>query len=769
MLSTDPLINFSRLNPLQKTALKKLGILTVSDLLYHFPNRYGDTSETRNISSLEQGELAVVFGKITGLKTSKGFKSRIAMADGYVEDESGKIHCVWFNQPYLAKMISEGALVRIEGKVSQRRSPAQRKQLQGSLAQADEPSRAQSQQALMRADEKLVSDEPQGELYFSNPKIEVVNKLPAGVGDSLFGKDGEAHTLYPVYPESRGITSNWMYHKISEIFKSGILDTLVDPIPDEILKKYSLPGIKTALIWIHTPLKTEDSQSARKRFAFEEVFFIQLEKQQARKKYEKNPSFLITPDEKHMNEFIKRFPFAATDAQMKAIGTIIADFKKGSAMSRLLEGDVGSGKTAVAATTTYATVTTRPKGEKFGNLQVAYMCPTEILATQHFESFIQYFAYLGVQVGLITGSGCRKFPSKLNPKGWTDISRTQLLKWVENGEIPILIGTHALIQKAVKFKNLAYVIIDEQHRFGTKQRATLVRKDADGKARAPHLLSMTATPIPRTLALTIYGDLDLTLLDQMPHGRKPIITEIVKPNEREQVYEKMREELAAGRQAYVICPRINEPDPDKEMALYAKSVKEEAKRLQKDVFPEYPIGILHSKMKPAEKEKVMMEFKNGKITILCATSVVEVGVNVPNATVILLEGAERFGLAQLHQLRGRVIRSNHQAYCYVFTGDGSQKTAASPKTIERLTALKTAKNGFELAEYDLKFRGSGELSGGKQWGVSDIAMEALMNIKMVEAARTEAKQMVEKDEELGEWPGVKKHLAERLKDQNHFE
>lgn len=438
-------------------------------------------------------------------------------------------------------------------------------------------------------------------------------------------------------------------------------------------------------------------------------------------------------------------------------------------MSRLLEGDVGSGKTAVAAATAYATVTTRPKGQKYGNLQVAYMCPTEILATQHFESFIQYFSYLGVAVALITGSGCRKFPSKLNPKGWTDISKTQLLKWVENGEIPIVIGTHALIQKSVKFKNLAYVVIDEQHRFGTRQRSTLVRKDEVGQARAPHLLSMTATPIPRTLALTIYGDLDLTLLDQMPHGRKPIITEIVKPNERTLVYEKIRDELQAGRQTYVICPRIDEPDPTKELALNAKSVKEEAKRLKKSVFQEYEIGILHSKMKPAEKEKIMLDFKNGRIDILCATSVVEVGVNVENATVIILEGAERFGLAQLHQLRGRVIRSNHQAYCYVFTGDGTAKSAASPKTIERLTALKTAKNGFELAEYDLKFRGSGGLVEGKQWGVSDIAMEALQNIKMVEAARTEAQRMIEENENLDLWPKVKSHLLERTKEARHFE
>ncbi len=713
----------SRLVPSQKAALKKLGIETIKDLLYHFPARYGDTSETRNISSLSKGDVAVIFGKINNLKTSKGFKTKIAMADAWVFDDSGKIHCVWFNQPYLAKMTPEGAMVRVEGKVSERKKT--------------------------------------GEIYFSNPKIEIVNKLPVGVGDSLFGSDGMSHTLYPIYPESRGISSNWIYHKVIDIFKNNVLDSIPDPIPKEILDKYNLPSLKTALIWIHTPMKASDAASARKRFAFEEIFFIQLERQKARKEYQLNKSFVIDSENNNLQEFIKRFPFEATQAQQRSITTIVEDFKKDYAMSRLLEGDVGSGKTAVAASTAYAVVTTKPRDRKYGNLQVAYMCPTEILASQHFESFIQYFSYLGIQVGLITGSGCKKFPSKLNPKGWTDISRSQLLKWVHNGEIPILIGTHALIQKTVKFKNLAYVIIDEQHRFGLKQRSSLVQKDALGLARAPHLLSMTATPIPRTLALTIYGDLDLTLLDQMPHGRKPIITEIITPEKRNTVYESIRSELKLGRQAYVICPRINEPDPDKEMAVNAKSVKEESKRLKENIFPEYEIGILHSKMKPAEKDRVMLDFKAGKIDILCATSVVEVGVNVPNATIIIIEGAERFGLAQLHQLRGRVIRSNHQAYCYVFAETNSQKT------VDRLNALKTAKNGFELAEYDLKFRGAGELSGGKQWGVSDIAMEALQNIKMVEAARTEAQLVINNGLDL--YTQIKKELKQRESNITHWE
>ncbi|MFO3797608.1 MAG: ATP-dependent DNA helicase RecG, partial [Anaerolineales bacterium] len=369
---------------------------------------------------------------------------------------------------------------------------------------------------------------------------------------------------------------------------------------------------------------------------------------------------------------------------------------------------------------------------EYGNLQVAYMAPTEILAKQHFESFIEYFKHLPINIGLITGSGCQKFPSKSNPNKPTPISKAQLLKWVKNGEIPILIGTHALIYKSVEFKHLAYVIIDEQHRFGTNQRKALAKKDA----RMPHLLSMTATPIPRTLALTIYGDLDITLLDQMPKGRKPIITKIIGPGQTASMYEHVRSELKTGRQAYVICPRIDEPDPDKQTALILKSVTSEAERLGKTEFKGWRLGVLHGKMTPTEKDKVMARFAAHDIDILVATSVVEVGVNVPNATNIIIEGAERFGLSQLHQLRGRVVRGTHQPYCFAVTDSKSEKTK------ERLKALVTAKNGFELAEHDLTFRGSGELYGAKQSGLSDLGMEAIKNLRLVEAARNEARDLV---------------------------
>jgi len=705
----DSLSSSIRILPAQDKALKRLGIMSVRDLLYHFPTRYGDTAQVTSITNLRQSDTAVIFGRISGLKMRRAFRKKIPLAEGFVEDDTGKIKIVWFHQAYLAKMINEGSFVRVEGKVAERNS----------------------------------------NLYFSNPKIE---NAP-----DLFTQT-KAHSLYPIYPETRGLTSNWIYHKIQNLMSKGIFDTLVEPIPENILKAYNLPNLRTSLIYIHTPKKEEHARAARKRFAFEEIFFIQLERQRARREFKMQDAFVIHKNMEDIGKLIEHFPFTATNAQERSIEHILDDFHRGHPMSRLLEGDVGSGKTAVAAAAVYAAATSKPKGQDFGTLQSAYMAPTEILAQQHFESFIRYFRHLPVNIALITSSGSRKFPSKLNPDGWTNISRAQLLKWVATGEIAVLIGTHALIQKSVKFKHLALVIVDEQHRFGTAQRQKLVSKHKI----TPHLLSMTATPIPRTLALTLYGDLDLSLLDEMPVGRKKIITEIITPDKRSEAYEKIRKELEAGRQLYVICPRINEPDPTKELAVLAKSVKEEAKRLKKEIFPEYEIAILHSKMTPTEKEKVMFDFKDKKIDILVATSVVEVGVNVENASLIVIEGAERFGLAQLHQLRGRVIRSNHQAYCYVFTDSQGEKIR------ERLKALVTAKNGFELAEFDLAQRGAGELAGAKQWGISDLGMEAIKNIKMVEAARKEAIEIIETDPTLSNFP-LLKELLESVNTKIHFE
>ena len=717
-----------RLSLDQKKALSRLGLQTIEDLLFYFPTRYSDISEIKLIRDLVAGDVATVYGEINKLKVKKAFRSKIPMAEGVIDDGTGRLKVTWFNQAYIGKMLHDGQKVSLTGKIS----------------------------------------EGKYGMSMSNPEYAPTAGLPIDMHNTLFAGENSEEFSYPIYPETRGITSKWIYHAVQKIVGSGIIKSLNEYIPEEILEKYHLPKLGTALIWIHMPKKKSDADSARKRFAFEEVFMIQLEKAREREENREKKSFKISVDKKDILDFTKRFPFEMTAGQKSAIDDILQDFQKEYPMSRLLEGDVGSGKTAVAATAAYATIVNRPDGKSFGNLQIAYMAPTEILANQHFESFIKYFTHpserdgsaragTGIQVGLITGSGCKKFPSKINPTEWTDISKAQLLKWVANGEIPILIGTHALIYKSVKFKHLALTIVDEQHRFGTKQRGKLAKKDEF----APHFLSMTATPIPRTLALTIYGDLDLTLLDEMPAGRKKVITEIIAPNKRDETYDFIKSEMANGRQLYVICPRINEPDPDKEFALQAKSVKAEAERLKREIFPNKTIGILHSKMTPAEKERVMEKFEKAEIDILCATSVVEVGVNVPNATLIIIEGAERFGLAQLHQLRGRVIRSNHQAYCFVMP------ESVSKKSVDRLKALKTAKNGFELSELDLQLRGSGDLAGMKQWGVTDLGMEAIKNMKMVEAARNEAREIVTKNL-LPKFPELEAEFLKREK-KIHFE
>ncbi len=716
----------------QKKALKKLGLTTIEDLLFYFPVRYDSTEDLKEIKGLKKGDKIILYAQVKKIKATKAYYKKIPMTEATLEDASGVIKAIWFRQAYISKMLAEGSYAKFTGTISERN----------------------------------------GKLYLANPEYQNVSSLPIVAEGALFPKKDSDAFIFPVYPETRGLSSKWIHHKILKIFSEKVLDILEDTISKKILKKYNLPTLKTALIWIHTPKKKSDALASRKRFAFEEVFFISLLRAKQKTEYQKNPSFKISKTKEELKDFIDRFPFEPTDSQTSSIKTILDDFKKDYAMNRLLEGDVGSGKTAVAAATIYAITTTAPINQPSARLQTAYMVPTEILAKQHFESFIKFFEYLNINIGLITSSGCFKFPSKVSPTEWTKISRAQLLKWVANGEIPILIGTHSLIQKSVEFKNLAYIIIDEQHKFGILQRQKLTKKNgvnSKTKDLTPHLLSMTATPIPRTLALSIYGDLDLTLLDQMPHGRKPIITEIVTPQQREKTYAEIKEKLKEGRQLYVICPRIEEPDPNKAGALRVKSVTEEARRLKAEIFPEYEIGILHSKMKPAEKEEIMNNFTEGKIDILVATSVVEVGVNVTNATMIILEGAERFGLAQLHQLRGRVIRSNHQAYCFVFNGNENLPAGRqADKTLDRLKALKTAKNGFELAEFDLELRGSGELIGNKQWGMSDLAMEAIKNLKLVEAARTEAKKLIEDDSELQNHPLVLEKIG-KIEKLIHFE
>jgi ATP-dependent DNA helicase RecG len=737
MYLSDNIESHFRIDINQKKALTHLGVTKVRDLLYYFPSRYTDISEFRHINTLKDGEQATIIGVISNLKTKKSFRSKIPMGEAIITDLTGKIHIIWFHQPYLAKMLRDGSTVRVTGKISENKTYG---------------------------------------LTLTNPEISKEDVLPIDLHDSLFQKkEVEGQYGFPIYPETKGITSKWLYHAISKILKNDCVKNIEDYLDKGILEKYKLPSLHTALVWIHSPQKKEHADIARKRFAFEEVFFIQLARQQERKKYEELFSYKLIVNDKDIKDFTRRFPFKPTDAQENTIKTILDDLKKDKPMSRLVEGDVGSGKTFVAATIAYAVIKNRPVGQNFGNLQVAYMAPTEVLATQLFENFIKYFEHTGISIAIMTSSGCRKFPSKSGGwkdgkqiKTWTPISRNQLLKWIKNGEIPIVIGTHSLISKKVEFEDLGLVIIDEQHRFGTNQRMKLAKKEG----HSPHYLSMTATPIPRTLALTIYGDLDLSIIDQMPEGRKQVITEIVPENKRGDAYEKIKKELESGRQLYVICPKIgeelgqsisgsltqaDEPSVSKNLSrdlLSAdgntlselRAVTSEAKRLKKEIFPNYNIAIMHSKMSKQKKDEVMKEFTEHKIDILVSTSVIEVGVNIPNATVIIIEGAERFGLAQLHQLRGRVLRSTYQSYCYLFAD------AKTDKTMDRLKALTKAANGFELAELDLSLRGAGLLGGDKQWGITDLGMEALKNIKMVEAARTEAINIIQKDEDLKSHP-----------------
>lgn len=705
----EPLVKYFRLIAPQQAALRRLGIVTVRDLLYHFPSRHERAGASASTAELIPGTKVTLIGQLSKLEAKRLWKSRRPATEGWFTDGNGRVKVMWFNQPYMAKMAPQEVPVRLTGTVG---------------GSAEKP-------------------------YITNPEVVAVSA--GDVASGLFKADNEAEArleIFPIYPETRGITSKWFYHALKRIFEAKG-NEIEDPIPADIRERYHLPDLATSLLWIHMPEEERHAQAARKRFAFEEIFTIQVSRAKDRAENAALPSFRITDAAAHTATFLKTISFEPTSAQKRAIAEIIKDFEKPHPMARLLEGDVGSGKTLVAAATAYAVVHSRPPGRVSGTLQVAYMAPTEILATQHFQSFIEHFKDLPINIALITGSGAKKFPSKAKKGVATDISRAQLLKWIANGEIAMLVGTHALIQKKVGFQHLAYAIVDEQHRFGTRQRRELAHK---GDA-APHFLSMTATPIPRTLALTLYGDLDLSILDELPPGRAKIETRIIMPKERPKAYERMREELEKGRQAYVICPRINEPDPAKMNALQAKSAKAEATRLQKDVFPDYEVGLLHGGMKPSEKDAVMLQFDKGEIHILVATSVVEVGINVPNATVILIEGAERFGLAQLHQLRGRVQRSTHTPFCFLLPESKGEMA------MKRLKALEKSSDGFKLAEADLETRGAGDLYGTRQWGMSDLGMEALQNVRLIQAAREEALSIIDDDPALAKHPALLKRVT----------
>jgi len=676
--------NIKYFGPATVKKFAKLNIKTVGDLLYHFPFRYDDFSNFTPIVGLEYNSQATVRGTILSAKNINIFKRRMTLTETVIEDESGAIKSVWFNQPYLLNQFKPGRQINISGRVALNKK----------------------------------------KLCFSNPAYEFANK------DLL-------HTgrLVPVYPETRGLTSRWLRLVIKPLLRFA--NQIADILPNDLKKTYHLPNLEYALSQIHFPETLEKAELAKRRFAFEELFVLQLFMAMERSKLQKQNAPAIKFDEEMAKKFVASLSFNLTDDQKKSAWQIIQDIQQNKPMNRLLEGNVGSGKTIVAAMATYFTA--------LSDYQTAFMAPTEILSRQHYEKIWPLLSKFGINVGLLTSSEAKISGNKISKKEFTGK--------IAAGEISIVIGTHSLLQKNVDFKNLALVIIDEQHRFGVNQRAALTQN----KTTIPHLLSMSATPIPRTLGLTIWGDLDLSIIEEMPKGRKNIITKIAPPAERQKVYEFIKGEIKKGRQAFIVCPLIEESE-----TLAVKAVKKEFERLQKEIFPELKIGLLHGRLRPKEKEKVMSEFLEKNLDILITTSVIEVGIDVPNATVMIIEGADRFGLASLYQFRGRVGRGEHQSYCFLLTDSLSEKTN------ERLKAIETAQSGFDLAEKDLEMRGPGDFIGVRQSGLPDLAIASLTDAKLIGETREAAKKILRESPNLKNYPLLANKVLE-FQNRIHFE
>ncbi|MBI2450393.1 MAG: ATP-dependent DNA helicase RecG [Candidatus Nealsonbacteria bacterium] len=707
---TTPIGQIAGIGPVFQKKLKKLGIKNIQDLLFHFPHRYEDFSNVTPISKIKFSENCCVQGKILEIETSRTWKKKIFITQAIVQDNTGAIKALWFNQPYLSKILKAGDSVYLAGKTSL---------------------------------------DKQG-VYLSNPAYEKL--VEARLQPTHMGR------IVPVYPETEGLSSRWLRNIIQPIL-INFRNSIPDLLPQKIIQENQLLPFSQAIWQIHFPDSPELANKAKERFSFEELFFIELWVLRERAKLSQEKANQVTLNLEIMQKLVKSLPFKLTDAQKKSAWAILKDLEKSRPMNRLLEGDVGSGKTVVAALAALNVI-------KAG-YQAAFMAPTEILANQHFKTIWDILKNFNINVGLLTGKTDKFFSRKLK-NDWIEVSRKKLLEKTLKGEMNLVIGTHALIQDKIKFGKLALVIVDEQHRFGVEQRARLlnVRRPT---SNIPHLLSMTATPIPRTLALTLYGDLDLSLIDQLPKGRKKIITKIVSPEERRKTYDFIREEIKNGRQAFVICPRI-ESKALCEAGLHTtpsswagvKAVEEEYEKLSKEIFPDLSVAMLHGKMPGLEKERTMQNFKNKKIDILVSTSVVEVGVDVPNASVMMIEGADRFGLAQLHQFRGRVGRSIYQSYCFLLTDSPSGKTNL------RLKALVNCENSFELAEKDLEIRGPGDFTGTRQWGIPDLIMGSLRNVFLVEKTRNAAKEILMQDPLLKNYPLFRERLS-RFREKIHLE
>ncbi|MGB1253463.1 MAG: ATP-dependent DNA helicase RecG [Candidatus Promineifilaceae bacterium] len=641
--------------------MSRVGAQTLRDLLFIHPRRYDDYSLMKPIGKLLFGETVTVIGTVEMVRARKTRNNSVAV-HVVLGDGSGKVQLNFFNQQWLVNQLKSGMQIAVSGKV----------------------------------------DQYLGRLIFSNPEWEALSK-----------ENLRTNRIVPVYPLTKGLSANKMRGIVKQVVDQWAA-SVPDPLPDTIRSQYQLMRLPDALRHIHFPRSQEMLQQARARLAFDELFLLQIGMLHQRQDWQKEPAIPLEAHEEERIRFFNTLPFEPTGAQHRVVREISDDLCKDVPMNRLLQGDVGAGKTLVAAAAMVVAV-------KSGT-QVALMAPTEILAEQHYKGLKSLLEPLDISVRLLTG-------------GVRSAEKAQIYADASSGEADIFIGTTALIQPDVQFKQLGLVVIDEQHRFGVDQRAAL--RDKGDQETSPHLLVMTATPIPRTLALSLYGDLDVSILDEMPPGRQVILTKWLRQSERERAYGFMQRQAEQGRQAYIIYPLVEDSD-----TLDAPAAVSEHKRLQAEIFPDLKIGLLHGKMKSAEKEAAMRAFYDNETQILVSTTVVEVGVDVPNSTVIMIEGANRFGLAQLHQLRGRVGRGEHKSYCVLVSDSNSAEAT------ERLTALEDTNDGFQLAEKDLQLRGPGEFFGRRQSGLPELQLASLFDTETLEQAREAAQTIFKQDPEL---------------------
>ncbi|HMD89666.1 MAG TPA: ATP-dependent DNA helicase RecG [Anaerolineaceae bacterium] len=668
-----PLTVLPGVGPRYAQILHTIGLDTLGDLLYYFPRRYDDYSSMKPINRLAYGEEVTVIGTVQSSQTRPIRGGQSQLTEAVVSDGTGYLRLTWFNQPWIANKLSQGTQVTLSGKV----------------------------------------DMYLGRLVMTNPDMEPVEQA-------------HLHTnrITPIYPLTSRITQHWL-RRIMFQTVGFWAQRIPDYIPESIRKQVGLIDLPTALYQIHFPDSQEKLKIARNRLAFDEIFLLQLGVLKQKQSWQSAVANKYEVTDDWFKQQIGRLHFTLTGAQHRALMDVRADLGSGRPMNRLLQGDVGSGKTVIAVMAINI-ITSH-------HAQAAFMAPTSILADQHYKSMLKLLV-----------EPIDEFEAPLKPDeiglllGDTpDTEKNRIRAGLSDGSIKLVIGTHALIEDPVIFKCLQLVIVDEQHRFGVAQRATL-----RSKGENPHLMVMTATPIPRSLALTVYGDLDLTVMDEMPEGRLPIETHILHPLERERAYNLIRSQVQEGHQAFIIYPLVENGDDDQVSEF--KAAVDEHTRLQKDIFPKLKLGLLHGRLRPEEKDDVMARFRDGDYQVLVSTSVVEVGVDIPNATIMLVEGANRFGLSQLHQFRGRVGRSQIKSFCLLIpeTEDALEN--------ERLAVMAETTDGFVLAERDLEQRGPGDFLGTRQAGYSELKMASLTDVRLIEKARNQALAIFEQDPELAE-------------------